>query len=258
MKYSQRREAVLSMLDASEALSIQQIVDSLGCSEATVRRDVARMERSGVLERVWGGVRRVDTPENARRRSLEQRRPGEEHQVMGRAAAGFVKDDETIFVGAGISTLAMVSYIRARNVYAVTNGIPQLEALHRAGIKTLLLCGFFKEYSRSLVGRETIEMLAGYRFDHAFMGAHGLSEEFDVLSGDAYEAELKSVVIRASEASYLLLDHGKFDRTAFYRTPHEEAADVLVITDRPAVASPSWQSLGEGYASRLGDLTRID
>ena len=209
MKYSQRREIVLTMLDTSDTLSVQEIVAALGASEATVRRDIARMEQEGALVRSWGGVHRADTPENERKRTLETRRPGPEHLAMGRIAASYVRDGDTIYVGAGISTLAMIPYIVARNVHAVTNGIPQLEALNRAGIDTLLLCGFFKEYSRSLVGRETVEMLARYRFDCAFMGAHGLSEDLDILSGDAYEAEIKSLILVGSERSYLLLDHTK-------------------------------------------------
>ncbi|OUO45988.1 hypothetical protein B5F79_08560 [Olsenella sp. An285] len=258
MKYSQRREIVLTMLDTSDTLSVQEIVAALGASEATVRRDIARMEQEGALVRSWGGVHRADTPENERKRTLETRRPGPEHLAMGRIAASYVRDGDTIYVGAGISTLAMIPYIVARNVHAVTNGIPQLEALNRAGIDTLLLCGFFKEYSRSLVGRETVEMLARYRFDCAFMGAHGLSEDLDILSGDAYEAEIKSLILVGSERSYLLLDHTKYDRAAFYSTSREEARDAIVITDHPGVTSPSWEAVGSGYVSRLGDIVRIE
>lgn len=258
MRYSQRREIVLAMLDTSDSLSIQQIVEALDVSEATVRRDISRMEREGDLARHWGGVRRIDTPENERKRTLETRRPGPDHLTIGRIAASYVHNGDMIYVGAGISTLAMIPYITERNVHAVTNGIPQLEALHRAGISTLLLCGFFKEYSRSLVGRETIDMLARYSFDCAFMGAHGLSEGLDLLSGDSYEAELKSSVLAGSERTYLLLDHSKYDRTAFYTTPREEAADAIVITDRPMVTSLSWEVVGSGYVSRLGDIVRIE
>lgn len=258
MKYLQRREMILAMLDTSETLSVQEIVVALGASEATVRRDIARMEKEGALVRYWGGVHRADTPENVRKRTLETRRPGPEHRIMGKIAAACVHDGDAIFVGAGISTLAMIPYITARNVHALTNGIPQLEALNRQGINTLLLCGFFKEYSRSVAGRETVEMISRYRFDSAFMGAHGLSEGFDVLSGDAYEAQIKSIVLAGSEQSYLLLDHTKFDRTAFYTTPFEEAADAVVITDRPGIMSPSWEAMDSGYVSRLGDIVRIE
>lgn len=258
MRYSQRREIVLTMLDTSDTLSVQQLVLALGASEATVRRDIARMESEGDLVRYWGGVRRVSTPENERKRTLQTRRPGPEHLVIGRIAASYVHEGDTIFVGSGISTLAMIPYITAHNVQAVTNGIPQLEALHRAGIRTLLLCGFFKEYSRSLVGKETVDMLSHYRFDCAFIGARGLNEELDLLSGDVYEADLKSRVLAKSEMTCLLLEHTKFDRTAFYITPREEAEDAIVITDLPEITSPSWDAIGSGYVSKLGDIVRIE
>lgn len=258
MKYDKRREIILTMLDSSESLTIQQLVDALDTSEATVRRDITKMEKKGELLRSWGGVHRVDSPENLRRRTLETRTPGTEHLVVGRIAASQVHDGDTIFVGAGISTLAMVPYIQATGVHAITNAIPQMEALTRAGIQTLLLCGFFKEYSRSLVGVETVQMLQNYRFDASFIGAHGLDEDLNILSGDEREASLKLAAIKNSEKSYLLLDHSKFDRTAFYRTLRQEVGDTYVITDEPGVTSPSWQPVGGGYMSQLKDITRID
>lgn len=258
MKFDQRREIILTMLDASDMLTIQQITAALGSSEATARRDVTRMEQQGDLVRCWGGVQRADTPENKRRHTLETRRPGPEHLIVGRVAAEQVKDGDTIFVGSGISTLAMIPYIQAANVCAVTNAVPQLEALDRAGIKTFLLCGYFKEYSRSLVGAETVAMLKNYRFDKAFIGARGMSEEFALLSGDAYEAELKSAAIGASGQTFLLLDHSKFDRTALYSTPAADVQNVVVITDRTDVVSPSWERVSGGYMSRVGDLHRIE
>ena len=156
MTYSQRREKILSAMKIVDRLTVHQIVELTEASEATIRRDLARMESAGDIKRCWGGVGRSDTPDNLRKSSLQNHTISNSHEIIGKIAAEQVKDGELIFIGSGMTTLSMIPHIKSRNIHVITNGVPQLEALHEKGIQTLLLCGFFKEYSRSLVGKETV------------------------------------------------------------------------------------------------------
>ena len=108
MNYSQRKDSILSMLRVAEELSIRQLTDMTGASDATIRRDLARMEQEGCVRRSWGGVCRPDTPENTRRSSLQRQTLSSAHEVIGKAAASFLKDEELIFIGSGTTTLAMI------------------------------------------------------------------------------------------------------------------------------------------------------
>ena len=45
LNYSQRKDSILSMLKVAEELSIRQLTDMTGASDATIRRDLARMEQ---------------------------------------------------------------------------------------------------------------------------------------------------------------------------------------------------------------------
>ena len=184
MKYTERKEKILSALHFHESMSVQQMVELLKSSPATVRRDIVRLEEEGEVERYWGGIRRKETPENRRRNTLQSQEPDEAHAAIGRLAASRLHDNELIFIGSGTTTLEMIPYIQNSNIHVITNGIPQLEALHRKKIQALLLCGFFKEYSRSMVGKETVEMLRGYHFDQAFLGANGINDNLCLLSAD--------------------------------------------------------------------------
>ena len=53
MNYSQRKDSILSMLRVAEELSIRQLTDMTGASDATIRRDPARMEQEGCVRRSW-------------------------------------------------------------------------------------------------------------------------------------------------------------------------------------------------------------
>lgn len=254
MKFAARKEKMLSLLDVYETMTVQQLVDLLGASPATIRRDIVRMEESGELQRYWGGIRRKQTPESRRKNSLQHQISDINHTVIAQIAAEQIQDNELIFIGSGTTTLAMIPLIKNKNIHVITNGIPQLEALHRKNIQALLLCGFFKEYSRSLVGKETVQMLQSYRFDRAFLGVNGIDDQLSLLSADEYEDSIKTLCIHHSKNTYVLAGKEKFHRTAYYAVSNKTARDVMLITNYPEYPSNDWVSISGGYMGRLGSL----
>ena len=258
MKFTDRKEKILSLLDIYETMTIQQLVDLLAISPATVRRDVVRMEENGELQRYWGGIQRKQTPENLRKNSLQHQISDANYMVIAQIAAEQIQDNELIFIGSGTTTLAMIPLIKNKNIHVITNGIPQLEALHRKNIQSLLLCGFFKEYSRSLVGKETIQMLQGYKFDRAFLGVNGIDDQLSLLSADEYEDSIKTLCIHHSKSTYVLAGKEKFHRTAYYAVSNKTAENVMLITNYPEYCSDKWTEVSGGYIGRIGDLSKND
>ena len=53
---SQRRTAILALVEESGAARVSELVDQLGVSDMTVRRDIERLDAEGLLERVHGGA----------------------------------------------------------------------------------------------------------------------------------------------------------------------------------------------------------
>lgn len=258
MKFAQRRKMILDLLQNQDTVTLQQLIQQLGSSEATIRRDVTRMEEQGELRRCWGGVKRVDTPESIRQGRLQKQQVNASHMAIGQIAASQLQDNELIFIGSGMTTLAMIPFIDKKGIHVITNGIPQMEALQKKGIQTLLLCGFFKEYSRSLVGKETLELLRSYKFDRAFLGANGIDDDWNPLSADTFEDGIKTLCIRQARKAYLLVEQSKFHRTAYYMLPHEVARDVTVITDAPIHNPSLWTKQGDGYYATIGQLSGIE
>lgn len=141
--YGKKRK-ILSALHFHESMSVQQMVELLKSSPATVRRDIVRLEEEGEVERYWGGIRRKETPENRRRNTLQSQEPDEAHAAIGRLAASRLHDNELIFIGSGTTTLEMIPYIQNSNIHVITNGIPQLEALHRKRYRPCCFADFLR------------------------------------------------------------------------------------------------------------------
>ena len=167
------------------------------------------------------------------KRSLLQEKIADPLKVIGEIAASKVKDGELIFMGAGKTTLAMAEYLTAEDITVITNGIPQLEALAKRNINVFLLCGYFKEFSRSVVGYQTVKMLETYHFDKAFTGVRGIDKNYQLLSRDGYEHNIKKICIQNAQEAYVLADHSKYNRTAMFVTEEEQTSRLNYITDFP-------------------------
>ena len=254
MKYEQRKDKMLMLLKDSEIVNMQTLVENLGSSEATIRRDIVRMEKEGLIKRYWGGIKRIENAGTMRNRSLRTLYD-EESDGIGRYAVKQIEPGDLIFLGSGSTTLSLIKYLdKTDKITVITNGIPQLEALHQKGIQALLLCGFYKEYSRSLVGSETSEMLGRYHFDKAFFGANGISEGYDILSADYYEDTLKTLAIRNSEKAFCLVKKEKFDRKAYYHVDRELAEEVFFVTNQPPKDAEKWHFEEDVYYVKRKEL----
>ena len=56
MLTNERHTYILRLLAEKQAIKIQELVESTGASESTIRRDLTELEQSRKLERVFGGA----------------------------------------------------------------------------------------------------------------------------------------------------------------------------------------------------------
>ena len=87
---SQRRAAILALVEESGAVRVSDLVDQLGVSDMTVRRDIERLDSEGLLERVHGGALAL-VPRATRRAGLQREvarcMTAEKHAIAIAAAA---------------------------------------------------------------------------------------------------------------------------------------------------------------------------
>ena len=155
MLASQRRSAILALVEEAGAARVSELVDQLGVSDMTVRRDIERLDAEGLLERVHGGAiallpRAADEPGFSAKSSLMT---AEKHAIA-LAAAALVEPGATIGISAGTTTYEFARAIR--NIPAltvVTNSVPVAQLLHEgSGNHVVVLTGGVRTPSDALVG----------------------------------------------------------------------------------------------------------
>jgi predicted transcriptional regulator len=76
MLHTERRETIIEILKTKDTASIHELVELTGASEATVRRDLSKLESDEQIKRIHGGAslsrRRRNEPTIAEKSSVNQ------------------------------------------------------------------------------------------------------------------------------------------------------------------------------------------
>src|SRR5690606_18135731 len=120
----ERREQLLRFVQARNRVTIEQVCAEFDISPATARRDLQALADDGKIRRFHGGAIAAKTapPEPPfLERSSEQ---AEEKRRIGQAAAGLVRDGESVLLSSGTTVLEVARHLRdRRNLTVVTNSL---------------------------------------------------------------------------------------------------------------------------------------
>jgi len=182
MKPLNRADQILRELRKKGSISLDELIEELGTSAASVRRDLAKLEGKGLVRRTHGGVTLVEPLlyEPFRYDSLFQNR--EQHRTtekrrIGIAAAELIQENETIGFTAGTTTTHVARNLRNRhNIRVITSAINiAMELSNCPGLKTFVTGGFVQwAGSFSLVGHAAITSLNDVYMDRVFVSVCGI------------------------------------------------------------------------------------
>ncbi|AXI08210.1 DeoR family transcriptional regulator [Oceanobacillus zhaokaii] len=229
MLTEERYAFILDELKQNGIVKTQKLMTALQCSESTIRRDLAQLEKDGVLRRVHGGAKRLYLLDDELSNNEKSSKNVQEKTAIGKLAASLIDENDVVFIEAGTTTLTMVDYIETGNITVVTNGILHASLLTDKNITTYLIGGKIKPSTKAIIGPTSLSELRDYRFNKAFLGINGIDSEFGCTTPDPEEAALKNLAIKQASITYMLADQSKWNKVNFANVCDLE--EVTIITD---------------------------
>jgi DeoR family fructose operon transcriptional repressor len=228
----ERQQAIATLVAERGRISVTDVAERFGVTTETVRRDLAVLERAGMLRRVHGGA----VPSGALtlvEPALGERNGtrAEEKRKIAAAALDLLPDvDGSVLLDGGSSTAALADLLPAeRRLLVATNSVPIAARLSGApGITLHVLGGRVRGVTQTAVGESTVRALEDLRVDVAFIGANGLSPQRGFSTPDEVEAATKRAMARAAERTVVLADSSKLGREHLVRFAAPAEVDVLV------------------------------
>lgn len=215
-------------------VSLEYLQELLQTSESTIRRDLAELERQGLLKRVHGGaehLRFLSQEENMQEKAIKH---VAEKQAIANCALQQIQDGETIFVDAGTTTAFLLEGLAQKAVRVVTNSIHHSARLVDLHVPTLMIGGQIKETTDACIGAAALEQVQALNFDRAFMGMNGLDQNW-YYTPDPEEAALKKAVFQNASKVYVLADPSKYYQTAFVKVARVDAATLVTAQSQSSL-----------------------
>lgn len=219
-------------------VTVAELCSMLDVSEATVRRDLDALSRSGQLRRLRGGagdVKSTVQPERDLRSfgEVAATAPEAKRRIAARAAA-MIEDGEVVGLDSGTTVASMCPYLLDRSLTVVTASLAVVQALEQApAIDIVVIGGLLRPNYRSIVGTWAEQMLGQIRLDKAFLGTSGVGADTAVLDSTPSEVPIKRALMAAAAKAYLLADDQKFPGSGFLRVCGLEDFASLITNEQP-------------------------
>ncbi len=241
----QRQQHILAAVNEHGGVRVAEMVDQLGVSEMTIRRDITGLVRRGLVARVHGGAvapsRSAQEPAFATKATQHQA----EKARIGTLAASRVEAGDAVALSAGTTTLAVARALTAHPDFTtltfITNSLPAADVLHQAVLQareggrpapTVVLTGGERTPSDALVGPATVDYLRSVRVDWVFLGAHGFDPEIGLMSPNLQEAATNAALLATGRSAVAVLDSSKWGVRGL-RTFCELSELAVLVTDAP-------------------------
>ncbi|PAU52289.1 XRE family transcriptional regulator [Pseudomonas sp. PIC25] len=172
----QRRHAILALLAEQSEVSVDELAKRFATSEVTIRKDLAALEKNGLLLRRYGGA--VPVPHELIGEDTQPVSPFK--KAIARAAAGRIREHARIIIDSGSTTAAMIPELGHKpGLVVMTNSLNVANALRELEHEPVLLMtgGTWDPHSESFQGQVAEQVLRSYDFDQLFIGADGIDLE---------------------------------------------------------------------------------
>ena len=212
MLTEERFAKILSILEKTGSVTVQQLMAELNASESTIRRDLTTLDANGQLTKVHGGAilknAVYSTTDDEVVHRKEQNREAKEK--IARYAAGLIGAGDFVYIDAGTTTELMIDHITEKQATFVTNAVTHAKKLAERGCTVYILGGEFKAVTEAIVGEEAVATLEKYNFTKGFWGTNGISMQQGFSTPELREAMVKKKSMENCRERYVLADNSKF------------------------------------------------
>lgn len=235
----ERRKEILEILEKRNSVSVEELSDVLFTAKATIRRDLDKMARDGVITRTHGGAVKLQSGNIDYPLSFRESENGKIKDAISVLAAEFVSDGQSLFLDGSSTVIRLIEKLAfKKRLKIITNGVKTAYELSQAGLDTICTGGSLSVNSASLTGAQTVKCVEKYNVDVFFFSCRAISMECGVTESSEEVAAVKQAMANKSKKNILLVDSAKFDRTAFCTLDVLNRLDY-VITDR--LPSEKWR-----------------
>ena len=211
-----RQNQILKRIQERGDLSVNELLELIPASPATIRRDISTLAEEGLILRSHGYVHNVE--ESSPILPLKTRTiiASHEKEQIAKKASKLVESGMTVILDSGSTCLAIAEEIKDKDITVVTNSIEICTALVPTDIKVICTGGIMENKHLCFLGRDANLFIENIEVDIGFIGATGVRANQGFTTSSPLQYDFKRRLIKASRKQYIVFDSSKFYSANLY------------------------------------------
>ena len=233
MLKTDRYSKIYNLVSSKKSVTVQYLSKKLYISEATIRRDLADMEKNNLIKRVWGGAMLPTVNKDAPLFVREQLNQDSKEKIA-KIASKFLKNSCSIFMDPSSTCLPLVQYMKdLKNVVVVTNSLRVSKMVSDNTEASIIVLGGHVYEGTILAGRTVVEAVKQYHTDLMFFSCSGISASAGLTSLEPRVVEVSQEMMRHTSKKILLADSSKVGVEALLTLADITAPDYVIMEKKP-------------------------
>ena len=229
----ERMNRMLEFIDKHQYASVGTLMNVIGTSKSTVRRDLIQLNEEGKICFVRGGAASVNKNMLPESPYLEKEATNiMEKQRIAEAAAGLIRPGETVFIVSGTTARWIFPNIKdVEDLKVITNDIQIANDMAlNENVEVFVTGGWLRKGYYTLRGFQAEFCVRNMKIGTAFLSCDAIDTWNGCYIANSDEVGLLHQIIQSSHRVVMMADHSKFYTSAFMQFCDFSKIDIL-ITD---------------------------
>lgn len=212
-----RRDKIIELLKEDGSAKVIDLARLFKVTEVTIRQDLEKMERDGLLIREHGGAYLKNIEDQVRSFSLSHQDNLDKKERIAAKCLEFIESGDSIILDSGSTTTEIAKKLKGfKNLTVITNALNIAMLLGSdPGIELIVTGGEFKPPTLSLTGQKAADFFNGINVQKLFLATAGLSLKAGLTYPSISDIVVKKAMIDAAETTYLVADSTKIGKSSF-------------------------------------------
>ncbi|MBI0399968.1 DeoR/GlpR family DNA-binding transcription regulator [Cyclobacterium marinum] len=213
----QRKEKILALLKEDGSAKVNDLAKIFKVTEVTIRQDLEKLEKNGLVIRDHGGVHLKNVEDQVRNFSLVHQDHLKEKEMIAEKCLEFIHPGDTIILDSGSTTTEIAKkIINIKGLTVITNALNIALMLGaNPNIDIIMTGGEFKAPTLSLTGQKAADFFKGLNVQKLFLATAGISLKSGLTYPSLSDLVVKKAMIDAADITYLVADSSKIGKSAF-------------------------------------------
>ncbi|MDF2613196.1 MAG: DeoR/GlpR transcriptional regulator [Clostridia bacterium] len=239
----ERQKYITEIVEREKSVKVIELSKLFEVTEETIRRDLEKIEKLGILKRTYGGAIFIngtikdveDTPFSMRvNENISSK------QKIAIAVADMLYDGEVVMLDPSTTCLEVAKNIdKNKRLTVITNSISILSELSsHEELNVVSTGGTLRKRSLSLIGPTAKDNIKNYYADKAVISCKGVDLQRGAMDTNELEVEIKKAMIGCAKEIILAVDSTKMQKISMHKLIEVSKINYLVVDQE---LPPEWQ-----------------